>query len=154
MKDTPLSGNSHPTESPVLNTLRGYLPLMGLTAEAASTFLLAHGHDLDDEPDQDNLIQLFLCQAMMSCGIGMGGVQAILGWVRKKSPGNYPPFINILNNEHVSIAGCEECLSIRTFKEAPIPVDIYISTAFDVSLMEDKIELWEKTALSGKGDVK
>ena len=151
MKDTPSSGNSRPVESHVLNTLRGYLPLIHIKEEAAATFLMAHGKDLDDPAHPSTLVQLYLCQVMVSCGISMGGVQAIIGWVIEKSPDTWPPFIQILNNEHVSISGCDECLSIRTFKEGPLPADIFISTAFDVSLMQDKIQLWDRAALLGRG---
>ena len=150
MKTSASLKSSHQKPSRKWGNIRVYLPFIGMKEKHASAYLLGcNGKTIDDPAHLNILLHLFLCQSMISCGINMEVARAIDGWVVK---GNnpWPPFIQILNNEIISVADRKKGLSLKNFEETNLPRDIYISMAFDVSLMQDKINLWMEAVRAGQ----
>ena len=143
MQNTESSKSSESDTSPEPKTIRLFLPLVGIDENTAAMFLMAYnGASLDAEPEVGVLTILFLCKAMMSCRIDMAGVLAIVRWIGDDM--DSVPFVQILNNDRASLGDREECLCLRTFDSIPLCRDVFISTAFAISLMRDKAHLWLK----------
>jgi len=141
MPATDTSKNSPPPTSPSQKSIAAFLPLLELGESAAGTFLRGYlGVGLEAAATVEVLTRLYLCKALLSCGLDTGRINSLMEWVEQDL--DTIPFIQILNNDSISVGDRERCMSLDNGQEEDIPTEIFISTSFDVSLMRDKAGAW------------